>query len=263
MDAETLLRIEQLVLAANAANSLGTHTPAQLHNGSIINLEHLQEGRARFRGSFETTSLPELVSYLEANPGGVGFIDPEQCRAEVFLNIGTAANPGHCDWTASLTLKPTAPFKALLDVDGTRHTQRSLTEWIEDWMPNLSDDGSTAGAGLAAVVAAIRRLKISATKNVTHTDKDFGASRSALEDIEASSDGGLPQTLYFHCEPYSGFTERVLCLRLSVITGETPEFALRIVSRETHIEDIAFEFKVKLLAGAARFAELMVGHFKP
>jgi hypothetical protein len=53
--------------------------------------------------------------------------------ARSVFNIGTLDNPGHADNVASITLKKTAPFRALLQIDGRRLKQKQIAEWLEDW----------------------------------------------------------------------------------------------------------------------------------
>lgn len=265
MDRSAIEKIEELAIEGAGANLLSTHTPAIILAGKVVSLEHLDASRSRFRGRFGTSQLAEYVSYLKANTGGIGFIDPKSPNATVYLNLGDTENPGHGDWTASLALDPTAGYAAILAVEGKRLSQRELVEWIEDWVPQLSAKyGEQAEAvGIGQALLAIRNLTISAKSDVTHTDKDFGASRTALEDIEAKAAGGIPTHLVFRTVPYTGFTEREFRLRISVISGEKPALTLRIVSKEAVGEDIAREFKSLLLSDVGDAATLTIGSFSP
>jgi len=265
MDATAINRIADLGVDSALANRLDTHVPAVIVNGNIQTLEHLLEGRRRFRGAFSTSSLTEFAMYIKANPGGSGFIDPKKCTAQVFLNLGTATMPGHADWTASLALEATAAYAALVRINGQPQQQRQLVEWIEDWAHLLQvqfGDGDEPKP-INAALPAIRNLTIQASKEVTHTDKDFGASRSALEQIEAKAAGGIPSHLIFTATPYPGFQLRDFRLRLSVVTGDKPYLTLRIVGAEAIAEDIAREFKSLLLEQIGDSASMVLGMFKP
>jgi uncharacterized protein YfdQ (DUF2303 family) len=68
-------------------------------------------------------------------------------------------------------------------------------------------------ADSSQALAAIREISIEAKKNVTSTDRDFGASKSSLEEIEARAKGGLPTHLLFSCTAYPGFKPRQFLLR--------------------------------------------------
>jgi uncharacterized protein YfdQ (DUF2303 family) len=252
--------IADLAVEAAKANRLDTDTPAVLHNGAPVSLEKLGAGRIRFRGAFKTNALADFAAYLKAYPGGVGFIDPKGCAATAYLNLGTPENPGHGDWTATLSPEPTAAFAALLGIDGQHRSQRSLVEWIEDWSGNLR---GVDNSPISQVVAVIRALTISAKSEVTHTDKDFGAKRSALEEIEAKATAAIPTHINFRCAPYVGLQDRDFSLRLSIITGDTPALALRIVGKEAVIEDIAREFKATVLSAVGEAATMTIGTFVP
>lgn len=267
MDDTAINKIVTLALAAAGANRIDAVTPAIILDGQIKPLEHLQAGRSRFRGKFVTPVLSEFATYIRANraSAGHGFIDAKACSARVFLNLGTPDAPGHADWTATLALEPTAAYAAIQAIEGQPLAQKQLVEWIEDWSAQLTakfgeNDEPT---GIAGAVAAIRQLTISAKSDTTHTDKDFGASLSKFEEIEAKAAGGIPSHLLFECTPYLGFQSRELRLRLSVLTGEKPALVLRIVAREALEEEIAREFKARLLEEVGDAATLTIGSFAP
>ncbi|GAA0721583.1 DUF2303 family protein [Dokdonella soli] len=224
MDASAIHEISNLAVEASRANRINPGEFPQFPNGiqavlvgnEIKTLEHLQRCRSRFRGQFSTTALSEFVGYVKANAAtpeskdAAGFIDAKKCTARVYLNLGKPETPGHGDWTASLALDPTAAYAALKKIEGIPQSQKSLVEWIEDWSAQLSAQfGDRAEpTGIALALMAIRNLTISAKSDVTHTDKDFGAARSALEEIAAKADGGIPTHLVFACEPYARSTTR-------------------------------------------------------
>jgi uncharacterized protein YfdQ (DUF2303 family) len=252
--------IADLSVQAAKANRIYTDTPAVLHNGNIVSLEKLNNFRSRFRGAFGTSVLSEFAAYLKANPGGVGFIDPKMCTAKMFLNLGTPGLPGHADWTATLWLDNTAAFAAVLAIDGRQQSQRSLVEWMEDWSGNLRQ---VDGGSISGVVSLVRALTIKSNSEVTHTDKDFGAKKSALEEIEARSTSAIPTHVNFRCAPHVGFQDRDFPLRLSIITGEKPALVLRIVSKEALFEEIANEFKDLLIKAVGDAASMTIGSFDP
>lgn len=265
MDQSTIEKIESLVLSG--ARPLTTPFPAMLvpSGVSIKSLECFQPLRNRFRGSFATSVLSEFAAYVRANPKGVGFIaDGDALAARVFFNLGDAAEPGHADWTATLTVQPTAAWAAVMAVDGKRLSQRELAEWIEDWADYTSALTSADDVmHLSMAVAAIHNITISAKTEVGHSEKDFGAARTALEDIEAKSAGGLPKFLVFEAQPALGFRCRTARLRVAVITGEKPALTLRIVGKEALLEDIRREFRELVLREIGDAAVMTIGSFNP
>jgi len=265
MDASTILEISNLATQATKANRLDTFTPAFIHDGEAKSLEAFQKGRSRFRGKFATEVLSEFSGYVKNHVGGHGFIDADRFCAIVFHNLGDVIEPGHADWRSTLTLKSTAAYAAMLSIEGKGLTQKQVVEWVEDWSPQLrAKFGAESDAvGITQALVAIRNLTISAKSDVTHTDKDFGASRSALEEIEAKAQGGIPSHLVFTCVPYIGFVSRDFALRLSVITGDKPALVLRMVAKEATTEDLAREFKTRLLEEIGDAATMTIGNFTP
>lgn len=231
---------------------------------SVHNLESFMSGRYRFRGNMRTTSIPAFLAYANERTEVSCFVDAENMSARAFFNLGDQENPGHGDDTASISLKKTAPFNALLGIDGTKRGQKELAEWLEDWREFISFSDSS-GVSLSAVqaIGAVRRVTISAKAEQTHEERDFGTSRSAMEEIEANAEDKLPSHIIFNCTPYEGLGERSFAVRLSLLTGEEkPKFSIRIVRLETQEEEMADEFKDLIEAGLnEEIAKVFVGSF--
>lgn len=273
MDSTAVDRIADLGVQASRTNRLDTTTPAVILTNDdgqkIVSIEHLQEGRSRFRGALVTDSLEDFIIYTKDNAnaeeGCSGFVNADQVAAKVFFNLGDVGFPGHGDWTATLKLKPTAEYAAMLQTINKKLSQRDVLDFAEDWAGNLTAiaaDGQIIPA--AKALTAIRKLTIKATAEATHTEKDFGARKSSLEEIEASSDDGLPYGFGFTAIPYAGLAQRSFTLRLSVLTNaEKPQLVLRAISLESAQEAIAQEFKRKLADGIGDAATLTLGTFTP
>lgn len=233
----------------------------------LKSLESLQGGRDRYRGTLKTTSIDDFASYVQivsaASPA-VGFVDVANMASTVFFNLGTVEDPGHGDWYATLTMQRTAAFEALHKIDGVKNEQKALTDWLEDWSDFLVADFAEGDATLARAVAALRKLKISAKAETTSNVGDFNASRSALEDVEASSADLLPIGFRLATEPYEGLSTRSFALRLSVLTGgEKPLLVLRWQRKEAALEAIAREFKSVLAEKIGSGVPLTIGTFSP
>lgn len=265
MDSSAIKLIQDTAIQASASNRLATNEPAIIVGDEILSVEHLQEGRSRFRGKMSTESLQDFIKYTKDHPDGTGFVDAENVAAKVFFNLGGIEDPGHGDWTATLKLKPTAEYAAMLQIVGKRLSQRDMIDFAEDWAGNvnaIAADGSTINVSKA--LAAIRKLTIKATAEATHTEKDFGARKSSIEDIEASADDGLPYAFGFTAVPYDGLFTRSFMLRLSVLTGgDKPQLVLRAIALDSAKEAIAQEFKQKLQDGIGSDATLYLGSFTP
>ncbi|EEX2604533.1 TPA: DUF2303 family protein, partial [Escherichia coli] len=140
--------------------------------------------------------------------------------------------------------KKTAPFSALLSVNGERNSQKSLAEWIEDWADYLvgfDANGDAIQATKAA--AAIRKITIEANQTADFEDNDFSGKRSLMESVEAKTKDIMPVAFEFKCVPFEGLKERPFKLRLSIITGDRPVLVLRIIQLEAVQEEMANEFR--------------------
>ncbi|MEQ4913179.1 DUF2303 family protein [Proteus terrae] len=214
----------------------------------VSSLENLQEGRFRFRGEMKTTSISDFVKYSIKNAVEEGvscFIDANEMSAETIFNIGTIGEPGHADNTALVKLKQTAPFSALLKIDGVKYRQKELAEWLEDWRDYLmAFDAEGNVLDIKQAISAVRRITIESTRSAEHEDHDFSAKRSVLENVEARSKDVMPTAFQFTCSPYDELKERSIKLRYSVLTGgDVPTLVLRIVQLENLEEQIAQEFR--------------------
>lgn len=273
MDYTSLNRL--IDLAVNEARALqppvGVDALTIPTTHALVDLEKFRPQRSRFRGKLETSSLADFVTYVkrrshESIPRG--FIDGEKLAAVMFFNLGTPQQPGHADDRAVLQLKVTAPFAALLGINGKQLDQDDLIDFLRDWRPCIEpfaqEDGGI-GPTFSAAVAAIRKVKITAKTESEHTVGDFRAARSAMEEVEATSTLELPGGFFFTCEPYAGLPQRSFTLRLSVnADGREPVLRLRIVALEAEREAIAQDFKAALMRELdGGEAELTIGTFTP
>jgi uncharacterized protein YfdQ (DUF2303 family) len=217
---------------------------------ALKNLEPFLDGRTRFRGKMQTSSIEDFARYSTgyAEDGARCFINADRMSAVSVFNIGTIENPGHADNTAVLSLKRTAPFTAVLTINNEHNSQKELAEWIEDWAENLigfSSDGNAINAKKSA--AALRKITIEANKKADYEDNDFSGKRSLLESVEAKTQEIMPVAFEFKCVSYEGLTERAIKLRLSIINSDRPSLVLRIVQLESIQEEIAAEFRDLLI----------------
>lgn len=251
VSAEALNIITDLIRRTVDPTELGTHTPALVvasRDGiSIENIEHLQAGRARFRGTYSASTISDFTSYCAHRAlDPTIFLDAQAGSATAFFNLGDEKQPGHADDRATLKLRPTSPFAAVSDLSRTQFTQRQLADWLEDWSDFVKPFyGEEVRGTLANAIAAVRSIEIKAGSNVSHDDRDFGATRSALEQIEARAKEAtlqLPSGFIFTCEPYDGFESVEFRLRLSVTPSDPPKLSLRVIGLDEARERIAQAF---------------------
>jgi uncharacterized protein YfdQ (DUF2303 family) len=203
----------------------------------------------------DTTSIDDFVRYsvrlCPEDEKARCFIDADNMLARSIFNIGTLDNPGHADNVASIKLKKTAPFRALLSINGDHLNQKQIAEWLEDWSDYLiafDADGNTMKIAQAA--QAVRRVTIQQTNASDHEDGDFSGKKSLMQSIEASSKDVMPVAFEFKCVPYEGLGERAFSLRNSLLKSNDPVFVLRIVQLEAQEEAIANEFRDLLMVSS-------------
>jgi len=271
MDRSAIEALSELTLRADGNRHLDTATPTVILHGesgeTIVSLEKFGAGRARYRGHYTTTSLSSFIATVldTTEEKSVGFIEPSAMMAVVYFNLGTAANPGHGDHLASLTLKKTAAYAALLNFVGRPHKQRALAEWIEDWREFLTpvSDGKPTGATIAKVIAAVRDITVTTAGEVNKVERDMGSSTSAMARVDAQSQHVLPEGFLFETEPYAGLPKRVFELRLGAITSDKDlALTLRIQQAESQAEKIAQDFETVLTEGLGDKVTLSIGEFK-
>ncbi|MBD1553860.1 DUF2303 family protein, partial [Pseudomonas typographi] len=171
--------------------------------------------------------------------------------------------PGHADDTAVLKLLPTAAFQAVTTIGGKAMSQKDLSDWIEDWSLNLKVfDQAGEEVKLAKAIAGVRNITVKGTTESDHSVGETRSSRSAMEQIEASSKDIIPANLVFTTVPYEGLSVRDFTFRLSVITsGSQPVLKLRWIGEEVQREEIAQEFKGVLQLLVQDKATLRLGSF--
>lgn len=257
-DAIKELSQAQAITAANEALGDMSDSAVVVHNDfTVQDLEKYMGHRRRARGGMVTSVAEHFAAYANTHSenGAAVFVDPDNMAATAVLNLGTPEFPGHADNTATLKLRRTAPFTALLSrANGQPMKQTDAAEFIEDWAPYIhcaDSDGATVEAKHAA--SALRKITIEAMKRVENSEQQLGASRSAFESVQASSAEKIPTLIAFRCEPYQGLAARVFQLRLSVLATDKPMLVLRPIAMEKHAEEMAAELAalVSLTVGEA------------
>ncbi len=179
LDSSAINQIKDLVLSGYHLNDIhGLSCPTTIlpEGSAVASLERFALERYRFRGAMDTTSIDDFVrysaGYAKEDEKARCFIDADNMLARSIFNIGTLDNPGHADNVASIKLKKTAPFRALLSINGDHLNQKQIAEWLEDWSDYLiafDADGNTMKIAQAA--QAVRRVTIQQTNASDHEDR--------------------------------------------------------------------------------------------
>ena len=236
---------------------------------TVHDLQKFQPHRRRFTGHLQTNDITDFTDYVKGNAWNEekpsGFIDGNKLSCTAYFNLGDDSTPGHGDWRATLQLEQTSAYVAVRSINGRKHDQQDLATWLEDWADQLAPFARGEGqpyGNLARAVSAVRHIKISTKAESESKVSDFGAKRSAMEEVEARSELELPAGFIFTCQPYHGLPARSFLLRLQVITAkDDPQLVLRIVRLEQHEEEIVRDFKELLQEHLADTAKLTIGTF--
>ena len=255
LDGGAIQQVKDLVLSGYLLGDIGglaCPTAMLPKDVSVESLERFGLARFRFRGAMDTTSIDDFVrysvGYASAEEPARCFIDAQNMSARSVFNIGTLDNPGHADNVSTIKLKQTAPFRALLAINGDRLNQKQIAEWLEDWSDYLSAfDAEGNVMSISQAAQAVRRITIQQATQADHEDGDFSGKKSLMQSIEASSKDVMPVAFEFKCVPYEGLGERAFSMRNSLLKSSEPCFVLRIVQLEAQEEAIANEFRDLLI----------------
>lgn len=247
----------QAVGASNdQANSHDTGAMIVPESFKAIDLEQYLPTRRRFRGSFSTTSVEDFCLYANDHDAGVIFIDTDKSRmsARAYFDLGSQDAPGHAEHTANLRLDPTPAYAAALAINGERLKQSQLAEFIEDWLPHLTVLHNDEVQNPLQAIQAVRNIVINATAAASHSEHNFGATRSAMEEVEAkSSVHQLPTHIAFTFIPHIGFEPIDVIFRVAVIADkEAPRLTLRWVQQDIQQEAIGENLKEMITSDLAQ-----------
>jgi len=264
--------IDTITATAIAASGvpLDTHVPAILvpKGYELVETEHLSARPSRFRGAFEPPRIDAFVHYVKnhnliGESAGFACDDAGTLTAKVIFDLGITGIPGHGNHIALLEPNRTAPFKAVHKIIDRKLTQQELSEWLEDWAPNIKTiDRDGEAIPLPAAIDAIRRMRIETKGHRESEFGDFNTKKSALEEIEAKSAGRLPGFVHFTCQPYDALDTITIRLRLSVLTGDDePQFRLRWVNEGLQKEKIVDNFLAVLTDRLEGTVPITIGSF--
>lgn len=231
----------------------------------VHDLERHMPTRRRLRGEMMTSDMASFAAYVASNveAGAAVLVNQDRMQAVAVLNLGTPEKPGHADNRAAFTANRTAAFAALMAMaNGLGRKQSDVAEWMEDWAGHIACFNDAGEIPPGKAVAAIRKVTIDTLRRIESEEQQLSAATSAFQSVTASSKEPLPTTMYFKCEPYNGFAERLFVLRLSVFTtNEKPAIGLRIVKLKQHTEDMANELADQVRAAIGATTPVMLGAY--
>lgn len=264
--AEAILKAGTSVSSAISGGDDSTRGAIALPNNfEIKDLEKYMPNRRRVTGNMATSVVADFAKYAALNKeeGAAIFIDPKSMSATAVLNMGTPANPGHCDNTTTLAAERTAAYTALLQITqrNVSHGQKDIAEFVEDWSGIIKCSNGDEIINSKAI-AAIRSITIEALRKIGNEEKNLGTTRTAFENIEATSEHTIPTEISFTCVPYKDMAQRTFAMRLGILTGsDKPSIVLRIIKVEEHEEQMAMELADLVSDAIGEGMPVMIGKF--
>lgn len=269
-----LNKLQELVLASHKTiNDDGLILPPGYSIGSLEQaIEKYRIVPRRHRGTYSTALIAEFARYVaeHARDGSRIFVSQETLTATARINHGTEEAPEWGDHRATLTLKPTPAYRALLALCGEQTTQDGLIDYIADWSwmltfsttemvaANLEDQPPTMTT--AAAIAAIRSLKVQTATSTEHKASDTDRERSLFEQASVTNDP--PRTMFARFATHEGLEPRTIAVRLVYRPVSPPVIKCSILwSGELEMQ-LANEFResliveLKVAAAALSDAEL-------
>lgn len=243
-----MLELEALLQAKNTQSTLML-VPEGF---KIHDLESNMLFRDSFRFGFETKSIPDFVEYSAEfdKDGAKCFVNSDNMSANVVFDIGSELQPEHQRNRAGLTLDKSSAFKKILSIHGDHMSQREASDFIEDFADfMILSTGTGDSMTVAQSANAINKITIETARSLSSEIGDLSSSMSAMEREEIKGAEKFPSKIKFTCVPYLGLDPREFILKISVLTGgERPKLSFRIIQLEPQKEDIAQEFKERLVA---------------
>lgn len=249
MDQQTIQQITTLAIAASKEIKSDFPVVMLPKEMNLHSLEGFNAHRNQFRAAFNTQRFESFTDYAHANtqPNAQCFIDQSDMSALIVFDMGNTQSAGHAKHRAALKMKKTAAYQALCDLQGQKLSQKTFSDFLEDWVANLKAYSHDDEMTVQSAVQAVRKMTIDYARNEEHEVGDFAAKKSAMESVEAKSALQLPTHFEFTCNPYNGLDVRTFNLRLSVLTGSgEPVLVVRLIQAEQIEEAVTEEFAEKL-----------------
>lgn len=253
MDRTAIEAIAEYTTAPNLTEI--TDIPAIVipEKNKVESLEHLLAAPARFVAHYQTSLLDEYAGYCNKHSDieSAIFINPEKMNALAIFDLGDEAKPAWGKHRATLSLKKTAAFEAVLDKDRSGFDQQGLIDFVNDWDDCITFfDENAAEIPLTTAINRIRRLTVSNLKKSDSEVGNFNAQRTAMESIEVSAGNDKPPaSIHFSTKPYNGFDDIVLRLDVrAVVKHDAIALQYRIAGLDSLMERLSDDFKQKLMA---------------
>ena len=276
MDASAIKEIQETAILAASVRPDGIDPESSIFvmpsSFKVVNAEGTNLHRDRFRGSYETKSIPDFLEYVKLHGEVVadtkGFIDTtnDEFTAKAFFNLTIGDLAGHADDVAILTLEQTPEFAALTKIENVKIKQRALSDFVEDWAHVLTPfDANGVAIETKKALNSIRNVKISRNVDINSSVHDSGRALSAAEQVElVGQSESLPSFFTLRTSAYHGLSTRELDIRFIRSDNDNePVFTLQIIRRAQVMENLATDFKHTIAAELQDYGTFLIGTFTP
>jgi uncharacterized protein YfdQ (DUF2303 family) len=260
MDSTAIQAISALSAAQLAQNEISAYTEGAVvipKDYTLQSLEKLRLAPNHFRGQYSTSVLSQFISYIDNHGTSETsvFINQDTMSANAIIDMGYIDDPKWGKHRAEVALKRTPAYGDLLDFNNVTVDQQTFIDFAEDWQDNVlfyyGEPEFAEAEAFKPTIKTLRKLKTSATATTENEVGNFSANRSAMEQIEISAGNQEPPTGFiFKTIPHDGFEEVAFNCQLRAITdGKSVQLKYRIAQLERHKEQIAEQFKDKIVSG--------------
>jgi len=246
MERQAIEKIQEMSVAAAEVSKAELPVIALPNSTELKSLEPYMKNRFRFEALFQTEGIESFVEYVTKHDGEACYLDRDKMSALTIFDLGTKEEPGHCKHKARLVLEKTSVYMMALRVDGSRQGQKDIAELFEDYRDCLKFELSNGESmDVVKAITAVRNVTIESKAKSEHETHDFSASKSAMEQVEASSNTGeLPARVILTCVPYNGLSEYKFTYRLSLLTSHSePKLTLHMIRFEQLLDNMVEEFE--------------------
>lgn len=260
MDNTAIEAIAAMAAAQLAQREIGEHHDIAAvvipKDYNLTNLEKFKSEPDHFRGVFSTNILEQYTGYVDKNAtadSGV-FINQDKMTATAIIDMGNHDLPKWGKHEASVTLKNTPAYDALLSLRDRKITQQDFIDFAEDWQEHIQfyygDDVTIGHESFKETIKTLRKLKTSVTATSETEIGNFAANRSAMESIEVTAAGSQqpPTGFLFSTIPYDGFGPVSFDCQLRALPDAKEVFLkYRIGQLAQHQERLAEQFRDKII----------------
>lgn len=205
-----------------------------------------------FRGNYSTNNLPDFIEYLVGNKTNATAIFIGDDKVVGVIDCGDAESPQWGKHTATLSLKKTPEYAAMLEAIRRKHNQKDFIDFVQDHghVIMFADDEDVE-ISFVEGLRGLRKLSVSSLTNKSQQLTDFSTSMSldSATTVKNGSEKSVAAAL-LKTSGYNDLDEKIIkCpLRYSV-EGQDIVIGIRIMQAAQFEQQLANEIAEKIKEG--------------